>query len=218
MAVPPGELVVAPQGPQHRQPDGGDRGAHRLLVAVAAQSVEHHPGQAHTAPEGVEAVHHRGDRVARRRGVDDEDHGGGQRGGDLCGRRRGAVGGTVEKTHHPFDDEQIFSRSRPGSHRRDPVEPAHPGVDVAGRRTRGQGVVAGVDVVGTDLGGTDAHASRGESGHQTGGDGGLAYTRMGSGDDNAGRQGTGDHGRVSTRCPSGPRCPAGRRVSPGSSR
>lgn len=69
------------------------------------------------------------------------------------------------------------------SRRRIRSDAGEPGVEVAARASGGEGVVAGVDVVGADLDGGDREAARPQRGHEADGDGRLAAARPG------GRQG-----------------------------
>ena len=114
---------------------------------------------------------------------------------------RGAVAGAVEQAHHAFDDQQVAARAGPGGQGRHGLGPAEPGVEVAGRAARGQGVVAGVDEVGADLGGGRAVAGRREGGHQPGGDRGLAHSGVGAGHHQPGTEGGAAHAtRLPGRC------------------
>src|SRR5439155_23249618 len=98
----------------------------------------------------------------------------------------GVVGRAVEQAHYALDDENVGAVGSARSKRADGLATAQPRVEVAAGPPRREGVIAGVDEVGPDLGGGNTHAAARERGHQPGGDGGLADAGVRARDDEAG--------------------------------
>ena len=119
-------------------------------------------------------------------GVDHQHHRGVEESGHVGRRRRRPVGCAVEEAHHPFDDEHVGPGRRPAGQRRDPLGAAQPGVEVAGRPPTGQGVVAGIDEVGPDLGSRRPVPGVAQGGQEPGGDRGLSHPGVGAGYHQAG--------------------------------
>ena len=93
----------------------------------------------------------------------------------------------------PFHHEQSAPAAGPGRQGGDGVGAAQPGVEVAGRAAGGQGVIAGIDEVGADLGRGRAVAGPAQGGDQPGRHGRLAHPGVGAGDDQAGTEGGAGH-------------------------
>src|SRR5262249_18683376 len=106
--------------------------------------------------------------------------------GDMGGGRGVAgLGRPVEQAHHALDHEHVCAMCCFGGKRCDPMLAADPRVEVAGGAPGGEGVVAGIDEVGADLGRGHARPTPAQRRHQPGGDRGLADARMRAGDDDA---------------------------------
>ena len=112
------------------------------------------------------------------------------RGGRGC-----AVGGAVEHAHDAFDDQHVGALPGAGGERSDGGGAAEPGVEVPWRPAAGQGVVAGVDEVGADLGGGRAVPGGLQRGQEAGRHRGLADAGVGTGDDEPGPEDRHDAGR-----------------------
>jgi hypothetical protein len=194
VAVAPRQPVVAPQGPQDRQAEGGEGVAQERLVPVGPHPVEYHPRHIEPGVEPGEPRHEGGHRAGHRPRVHHQDHRRAEGAGHIRGRGGRAVRGAVEEAHDALDDQQVGGRARPGGQRPEGVGAAHPGVEVAGRPPAGQGVVAGVDEVGAHLGGRGAQPGPPQGGDQPRGHGRLAHTRMGAGDHDPGAEGSGRRG------------------------
>ena len=113
-------------------------------------------------------------------GVDHQHDGGVEGAGDVGGRRGRPVGRPVEQPHDPLDHQQVGAGRGPGGQGADGVEAAQPGVEVAGRASAGEGVVAGIDEVGADLGRRRPVPGGPQGGQQAGGHRGLARPGMGA--------------------------------------
>ena len=131
------------------------------------------PAQLDLRIEGVEAVHDRRRRTRDLRDVQHQDH----RRRDQTGHVRGggepvAADLPVEQAHHPFDHGDVggLRRHRPVQQQRDDlILGAQVRVEVAAGATGGQGVVAGVDVVRSDLEAGHLQALGAQRAHQPGG-------------------------------------------------
>ena len=88
--------------------------------------------------------------------------------------RIGTVGRPVEESHDALHHQEIGSGRGPAGQGADGVETAQPGVEVAGRTSAGEGVVAGIDEVRAHLRRRDPIAAPAQGGHQPRGDGRLA--------------------------------------------
>ena len=113
----------------------------------------------------------------------DAGQGGDVRGGCFPGGTESAV----EQAHHAFDDGDVRRSRAVQQQRDDAVFADEERVEVAARAAGGQGVVAGVDEVGSDLVAGYRHAARDQGGHQSGCDSGLSVPGRGRGDDEAGK-------------------------------
>ncbi len=94
-------------------------------------------------------------------------------------------GGPVVQAHDALDDGHVGPVRAVQEQRRDQVRGGEPGVQVAAGAARRQGVVAGVDVVGTHLVRRDRETPGREGGHQPGRDRRLTGTGRGRGNDQA---------------------------------
>src|ERR687886_1480119 len=86
----------------------------------------------------------------------------------------------VEETHHAFYDRHVRAFRAVGEERSDEILSGEECVEVSSGASGGQSVVGGIYEVRTDLEGGDAEAPARERGHEAGGDGGLAHTRVGA--------------------------------------
>lgn len=177
-----GHRLVAPEHTEHANAEVVERGPQDLLVAGGPDPVEHHPADPDPAVVRREPGDHRGDRAALRGGVHDQDDRGVEQPSHVRGRavRRGAA--AVVHPHHALDHGDVGTAGAMEEERRDQVLAAQHGVEVAARAAGGEGVVAGVDVVGADLVRRDGEASSTQRRHQPGGDRGLAVAGRRCGD------------------------------------
>jgi hypothetical protein len=165
-------LVVASQHAEHLGP-AVERLAQQLLVAVAADPVEHHARHLHVAVGG-EAVHERGHRAGHGGGVDDQDDGRAEQRGDVRRRPLRRAATAVEQPHHALDHGDVGAARTVQEQRAQALGPDQHRVEVAAGAAGREGVVAGVDVVGADLVGADPQPAGGERRHEPGRDGRLA--------------------------------------------
>ena len=214
MAVAPCEALVAAQDTHDRHRQGGERLPEHGLVAVAPDPVEDHAGETDRWIEAPEAVHQGGDGPAEGGRVHDEH--------DRCVDQTRHVGGAgraavlrsaVEEAHHTLHDEHVRPLARSRGERRHRVGPRDPGVQVAGRASRGEPVVAGVDEVGAHLRRRHGEPPACQGRHDPGGDGGLAHAGVGAGDHESGPER--DHSRSERRTEDSRRQGAGRAPGPG---
>lgn len=133
----------------------------------------------------------RTDALALAAGVDHQHHRSAQQTGDLRGGPAGDADGVridaaVEQAHHAFDHGDVATVAAMQEERADEVLPHQHGVQIAARPPGGQRMIAGIDEVGAHLERRDAVPGPPQRPHQAGGDGGLAATRRGRGDDDGG--------------------------------
>src|SRR5690348_2292041 len=106
----------------------------------------------------------------------------------MGGRRlAGGTESAVEKPHHTFDDGDVGLSGAMQQQRHDALFADQKWVEVAARPAGGQGVVAGIDEVGSHLVAGYRQAARDQGGHQSGCDSGLSVAGCGRGDDDAGK-------------------------------
>ena len=173
------DRLVAGNGADHGNVEGGDGALDRGAMAVAADTVEDDAGDADARIEAGKAEHRRGGGLGLARDVEHEKDRQAKVDGKLRGcalaDRAGAC--AVEQAHRRLDDQEI------GSVRRligDAVEQrrAHgPAVEIEARRARGRFVEGRVDIVGAAFGGADAQPPAAEGGEQSERDRGLAGAR-----------------------------------------
>ena len=195
VTIAPDEAVVPAERAENRYPDRCDRLSQHGLVAVGRDPVEHDGGQANRRVEGREAVDDGGDGAGHGLRVDDQEHRGVEEAGDVRGGRGRAVRSAVEQAHDPLDDQHVGALPGTGGEWSDGGGAAEPGIEVARRSAAGEGVVAGVDEVGADLGGGGAVPRGPERGQEAGRHRGLADSRVGTGDDEPGSENRHDAGR-----------------------
>ena len=173
------------------------------LVPVAADPVEHDPDRpgrpgrttrnpcssAATTARLPAAVDHQHDRRPEQPGH--------------VRRRAVPVGeAPVEQPHHAFDDRHLGARRAVPEQRRDPVLADQHRVQVPARPPGGQGVVAGVDVVGADLERRHGGTAPAQRGRQPGRDRRLPAPRRRCRDDQRPRRHA--HGRLNEPTPTLP--------------
>ena len=171
--------------PRQHAPDGDadrlDGSSSLLAVARGTRLVEDDPDDGESRVDRRHAVHGRGDR-ARGRGDVDDEHDGRPR----QGRHVGAGGEalrpepTVHEPHDALEHRDVGGarvRRAPCEQGSDPLLADEPRVEGPARSPRRQGVVAGVDVVGADLGRGDGEAASGQRRHDPDGDRRLAVPR-----------------------------------------
>ena len=157
--------------------------AQHLLVTGGADAVENHPGDPDCRIERRKPVQQRGDALALAARVDDQDHRRAEESGDVSGRAACVfVDAPVEQAHHALHHGDVGAGAPVPVQRADQVLADQDGVEVAAGPAGGQRVVAGVDVVGTDLERRDGVAGAPQRTDQTRCDGGLSAARCGRGD------------------------------------
>ncbi len=182
---------------------------HRL-VPVRSDPVEDHPGDPHRRVEGRESVQQGGDAVALAAGVDHQHHRRPQESGDL-GRRASRYSGhlaldaAVEQAHDALDDSDVGTGAAMPVQRADQLLADEHWVEVAARPPGGQGVIARVDEIGTDLERRHRVAGLAQRTHQTRCHRGLPAARCRRGDHHrrSGHLSTASARKITTRCPSG---------------
>ena len=159
-----------------------DRQPHRGLdlggMARRADPVQDHAHHGGPGVVGRHPVHDRTDRPGGPGAVHDQQHRG-------AGRRRHvgrrgepvATDPAVVQAHDPLHDRDVRAARPVQQQGHDPVLPDQVRVQVAPRASGGERVVAGVDVVGTDLVPGDDEATASQRRHQPGRDGRLALPR-----------------------------------------
>jgi hypothetical protein len=191
------DAVVAVQHAQHGESGGLERPAHLVGMALGAGLVEDDADDVHRPVVGDHAVHDGGDRAGRVRDVDDQHDRSPGHGGDVGGRGEPVAADLpVVEAHDALDDRDVRPACpRRGSaksstvqqQRHEPFLADEVRVEVAARPPGRKGVIAGVDVVGTDLVARHRVAGPAQGRHQAGGDRGLAVTGSRSGDHQAGQ-------------------------------
>ncbi len=120
-------------------------------MRIRPDAVQHDPCETDAWIVIAKAAHDGRNGSAHGRCVDDEHHWRVEQARHVSGGRGRAVEGAVEETHDAFDDQQVRAGRRSRRERHDRLGPAQPGVDVARRTSAREGVVAGIDEVGSDL-------------------------------------------------------------------
>ena len=178
------DAVVAMQHAQDRESGGLERAAHLVGMPLRAGLVEDDADDAHRRVERDHALHDRGDRAGRVRDVDDEHDRAPGDGGDVGGGGEPVAADLpVVQTHDALDDRDVGSIGTVQQQRDEPFLPDEVRVEVAARSAGGEGVVAGVDVVGADLVARDGVPGSAQRRHQARGDRRLAVTGRGGGND-----------------------------------
>ena len=175
-----GQQRCAARAAQRRQgaePVGGGEQAilQHLRVARAGHAVGQHPGPGQAGPVGFQAMHDGPQRASHGAGIDHGEHG-----------HAGALGqvghavAAVKQAHHALDQEKV-RLLRGGVQACSAVIPAgHPQVKVLHRRTAGELVPVGVEVVWPALEHAHAAALARVQARQRSGDGGFALARSAS--------------------------------------
>ncbi len=146
-------------------PSGPERCDQHLLVPGGGDAVDDEAGDFDVRAEASEAGDEGGDGLALLFGIDHEDHGQIERGGEVSGGA-GAVGGAVEEAHHAFDDQQIGADRVVVGQGAEPVRRHGPGVEVDRLGAGGAGQMGAVDVIGPGLGGGDGETAPAEGGEE----------------------------------------------------
>ena len=161
------DAVVAMQHAQHRESGGLERAAHLVGMPLRAGLVEDDADDAHRRVERNHALHDRGDRAGRVRDVDDEDDRTPGHGGDVGGGGEPVAADLpVVQTHDALDDRDVRSVGAMKKQRDEPFLADQVRVEVPAGAAGGEGVVAGVDVVGADLVARDGVAGSTQRRHQ----------------------------------------------------
>ena len=180
------DVSVAAQDAEDGDVQGGYSFAEHAFVGRGADAVQDHTSDPQLRVEGRVPVHHGRDRPRHRRGVYHEEDRGFEELRDVGGR--GVLPGpalAVEETHHALHHRDVCAARAVGEEPGNELGAGEEGVEVTAWAAGSEGVVGGVYEVGADLEGGDAEAFAGQSGHQTGRDGGLAHPRVGASDDDA---------------------------------
>ena len=197
-----GQLRAPWQRAEHRQPDLVARAAQHGLVPVAADPVEHYPDDPDGRVERAEPVQQCRHTARLPAAVDHQYDLRPEQPGHVC-RRAVPVGeAPVEEPHHAFDDRHLGPGRAVPEQWRDPVLADQHRVQVPARPPGGQGVVAGVDVVGADLERRHGGTAPAQRGRQPGRDRRLPAPRRRCRDDQRPRRHA--HGRLNEPTPTLP--------------
>ena len=170
------DRLVARNGAEDRDIEGGDGALDRGAMAIAADTIQYDTGDADARIEAGKAEHRGCGGLRLARDVEHEQDRETKVDGKLC---RGALPDradacAVEQAHRRLDDQEIGPGSRLMG---DAVEQrrAHgPAVEIEARRIRCSGVEGRVDIVGAAFGGADVQPPAAKGGKQSERDGGLA--------------------------------------------
>ena len=174
--------------PQHRDAESVES-AHDLgTMTRRGDPVEDHTGDRDIRIKRRQTCHHCGVGEGRMSGVDDHDHRGLGRGGDLGAGPASGPELAVEEAHHSLDDRnvrRIGGDEAMGQQRGHELVTTHDGVQVAARTTTGHRVVTGIDVIRPDLERRHRPAGGTQGCHETCRDGRLTASRRRGGDEDS---------------------------------
>ena len=165
-----GQLRPPRQRAEHREPDLVAGGAQYGRVPLAADPVEHHPGDPRRGVERHEPVQQGCDAARLSPAVDHQHHRRPQQPGDVRGRAVPVGQPPVEQAHHALDDSHLRPRRPVSEQRGDPVLADQYRIQVPARPPGGEGVIARVDVVGPDLERRHRGPAAAQRGHEAGRD------------------------------------------------
>ena len=183
MALGQRERLVARHRADHRDAQRGDGVGHQRAMPLAADAVEHDPGD---ADRGIVSEQSRAPRpppiapVRRRRAraaPADESARQGRRSRPM---RPGSPGDAVEQAHDAFDHQQVGAARGLGGERVEQRRRHGPAVEIEARRAGGGGVEGRVDIVRSGFCRPHRQAAPRQRGQQRKRDGGLAGAGAGA--------------------------------------